>query len=241
MGAYKFILDGLTLPITPSSLEVRINNNNKTITLINDGEVNILKNAGLTDINFEFLIPSNREPFSLYERSFIPPYDYLEKIEKLKTSKAPFDFYVIRDESASADYAPNSHHRVSIEEYTIKEDANEHGKDYYVTVSLKQYKSYGTKVITTTESGTSTQTASSRDSSYSGSATSGSGTTAKTYTIKSGDSLWSISKTQLGDGNRWKEIYTLNADAIENAAKSNGRKSSSNGSYIYVGTVLKLP
>lgn len=34
--------------------------------------------------------------------------------------------------------------------------------------------------------------------------------TTKQYTIKSGDSLWSIAQKQLGDGNRFKEILKLN-------------------------------
>ena len=32
-----------------------------------------------------------------------------------------------------------------------------------------------------------------------------------TYTVASGDTLWSIAASRLGDGNRWREIATLNA------------------------------
>ena len=39
---------------------------------------------------------------------------------------------------------------------------------------------------------------------------------AKNYTIKKNDSLWKIAKEQLGDGNRWREIYELNKDVIKN-------------------------
>ncbi|MEV6504766.1 N-acetylmuramoyl-L-alanine amidase [Streptomyces sp. NPDC051642] len=42
--------------------------------------------------------------------------------------------------------------------------------------------------------------------------------TSSTYTVASGDTLWSIAAAKLGDGNRWQEIATLNgllhADAI---------------------------
>lgn len=47
-----------------------------------------------------------------------------------------------------------------------------------------------------------------------------------TYKVKKGDSLWSIAKNNLGDGNRWPEIKALNN------LPSNT---------IYAGTTLKLP
>ena len=50
-----------------------------------------------------------------------------------------------------------------------------------------------------------------------------------------------IARKQLGDGSRWKEIYSLNKKVIEAEARKRGRKSSSNGHWIYPGTKLKLP
>ena len=43
--AYKMYLDGVLMPITPSKVKVKINNQNKTLTLINGEEINILKEA----------------------------------------------------------------------------------------------------------------------------------------------------------------------------------------------------
>lgn len=51
-------------------------------------------------------------------------------------------------------------------------------------------------------------------------------TTANTYTVKKGDSLWKIAAEQLGNGTRYKEIKTINALASDT---------------IYAGQVLKLP
>lgn len=41
-------------------------------------------------------------------------------------------------------------------------------------------------------------------------------TTARTYTVRSGDSLWKISARLLGRGTRWREIYNLNRSTIKN-------------------------
>lgn len=52
---------------------------------------------------------------------------------------------------------------------------------------------------------------------------------AKTYTVKPGDCLYNISKSTLGDGGRYKEIYSLNKDKLKNP------------NLIYPGQVLQLP
>lgn len=53
---------------------------------------------------------------------------------------------------------------------------------------------------------------------------------AKTYTVKSGDSLWAIAKRYLGSGSRYNEIYELNKSTI-----------GSNPNLIYPGQVFTLP
>jgi hypothetical protein len=63
----------------------------------------------------------------------------------------------------------------------------------------------------------------------------------KTYTIISGDTLWKISTKQLGSGAKYMQIYNANSGTIESAAKSHGKSSSSNGHWIYPGTVLTIP
>lgn len=63
----------------------------------------------------------------------------------------------------------------------------------------------------------------------------------KKHVIKKGDTLWDIAARHLGGGRRWKEIYNLNKNAIEKAAKAHGFQSSDNGSRIWPGTSLKLP
>ena len=61
---YDFYLDKCLLPVSPQKLQIKINNANTTVTLINEGEVNLLKTAKLTDIEFECLIPQVKYPFA---------------------------------------------------------------------------------------------------------------------------------------------------------------------------------
>lgn len=55
---YSVFLDGMLFPVTPEKLDVKIKGANKTLTLVNDGEVNFLKTPGLTEIgNLEVILP----------------------------------------------------------------------------------------------------------------------------------------------------------------------------------------
>jgi nucleoid-associated protein YgaU len=56
------------------------------------------------------------------------------------------------------------------------------------------------------------------------------GTATRTYMVESGDNLSAIAKQELGDANRWREIYELNKDLIGN-----------NPDLIQPGMELKLP
>lgn len=63
----------------------------------------------------------------------------------------------------------------------------------------------------------------------------------KTYTVKSGDTLWGISKQFYGTGTKYNLIYNANVDIIESTAKSHGKSSSSNGHWIWAGETLTIP
>lgn len=218
--AYTFYLDGVQLPVAPSKLETKIKGKNKAITLINEGEVNILKMAGLTEITFEALIPQVSYPFA---SSFQKASYYLSKLERLKASQSPFQFIVSRV-SPSGKMFYNSNIKVSLEDYTISEDAKE-GFDLKISIKLKQYKAYGTKTVkVVTKQAQATPTASVQTERPAESAPQ-----KKTYTVVEGDCLWNIAKKYLGNGARYTEIYDLNKDKIKNP------------NLIYVGQVLILP
>lgn len=142
---YKFYLDKILMPITPSKVETSITNKNKTIVLINEGEINVLKNAGLTEISFDVMLPIiNKYPFAVYSKGFQTAGYYLEKFESLKTSKKPFQFIISRKFEKKLLFSTNM--KVSLEDYKIIEDAEE-GDCIKVSINLKQYRDYGTKIV----------------------------------------------------------------------------------------------
>ncbi len=145
MAGYFFYLDKCLLPIAPGKLQISIKNENRTIKLINEGQVNLLKMAGLTDIEFECTIPQVEYPFAVYPSGFRSAGYYLEYFEKLKTRQKPFQFIVTR---MMPDGTPlfGTNIKVSMEDYRITEDA-EDGFDLSVKVKLKQYRGYGTKSV----------------------------------------------------------------------------------------------
>lgn len=233
---YQFYMDGMLLPVTPGAMTLKVANQNKTVTLINEGEINILKLPGLSKISFNALLPNKEYPFAQYESGFQNAHYYMDKLELLKTKCLPFQFQVIRTDDRGEMLMDSLDMQVSLEEYELEENAEEYEFDVMAKIELKQYKTYGTKTIEfkKTETTTEATVTEKRDTSTAPKTTGG-------YTVVSGDNLWDIARVKLGDGSRMNEIYELNKDTIEAAAKKYGRSSSSNGWWIYPGTVLQLP
>lgn len=235
---YEFYMDGVRLPVTPSALTIKISNQNKTINLINEGQVNVLKTPGLSKISFSALLPNREYSFACYPSGYQPAQYYMSKLEALKTACKPFEFSVIRIDDSGEELMSAQPMTVSLESYELAEDAGSYGVDVMAKIELLTYVDVKTKLIEfkKSESNSSTKKATvtqKRDT-----------TTApknKTYTVKSGDTLWDIARVKLGNGSKWTSIYSLNKATIEAAAKKYGRSSSSNGWWIYPGTVLKLP
>ncbi len=223
--AYYFYLDKLLLPIAPSKLQLKINNQNKTLTLINDGEINILKKPKLTDIDFDAMIPQVKYPFALYKDGFQKASYYLKKLEQLKTSQEPFQFIVTRT-LPNGSMLFDTNLKVSLEDYKINEDKNE-GFDIVISVSLKQYKDYGTKTanITFAQSKPKATVQTPRPAESSPAPKS----TARTYTVVKGDCLWNIAKKFYGNGSQYPKIFNANKDKIKNP------------NLIYPGQVLTIP
>lgn len=140
---YDVYLDKMLCPVAPEKIQLKISNKNKTITLINEGEVNVLKKAGLTEISFDLLLPNVKYPFAIYKSNFKKADYFLKILENLKTNQKPFKFKVVR-QFPNGKMLFSTNMTVSMEDYKISDDTKK-GFDVTVSVKLKQYRAYGTK------------------------------------------------------------------------------------------------
>ena len=218
--AYEMYIGAMLCPVAPSKIEMKIKGQNKNLTLINDIQINVLKNPGLSEISFDILLPNSKYPFAVYEMGFKNAEYFLNQLEKMKVEKKPIWFQLIR-------FLPTNkitfmtQMKVSLEEYSIKDDVKQ-GFDITVSVKLKQYHDFTTKTHDISLIGIIEK--SSRPSE-----TSPEPVQDAIYTVVKGDCLWNIAKRFYGDGSKYTVIYEANKDKI----KSN--------MVIYAGQQLVIP
>lgn len=225
MNMYKFILqrgasngEGETMlfPLAPEQFNTSVGNKNKTIELVSVGEVNVIKDIGLRLFNFKLLLPKNDVLINsggLTNTEFHEPIWYLSRLREIKANKEIVFLVIIRRYIDGTNQDGSYHYKdlfggnlkVSIEDYKVEENAGEEG-DYWVTLNLKEYRQVGViknLVPTGKIEGNKIQVkeVTQRQSNRA---------TPATYTVKQGDTLWTIAKLQLGDGSKYKTIMELN-------------------------------
>ena len=159
---------------------------------------------------------------------------YFDKFKDLKENKKSFRFIVART-TPNGKRTWDTNLLMALEDFELKEDADE-GDDVLISFKLKQFKEYGVKIIHTNTN--KPETTSTSDTPRS---TDNKATKTDTYTVKSGDCLWNIAKKFYGNGAKWTTIYNANKSIIESTAQKYGKKSSSNGHWIYPNTKLTIP
>lgn len=144
---YYFMLGVLPLPIPPKSLEIKTPSMNKTLTLINEGEINIPKKEGLREISFDFLLPTfQKYPFAMYQIGDYTAATIILYLKVWKKLRIPIPFIVVRM-TPSGKFMYFTSILCLIEDVTYVEDAEEYGFDTNCSITLKEYNPYGTKRV----------------------------------------------------------------------------------------------
>lgn len=215
--AYEVYIDDMLLPIPPQKIPIKYSGQNKTATLINGEEINMIRPPGLAEISIDVVIPQMDYPCAVWDGSVDNAEDFVSRLQGLKESGDIFEFIVLRDTF-------DTNMDVTLEDYKVSDDAKE-GLDLVVSITMKEARNYGTKLMNFSilqEQKVPKATAPEENRTEPPPQTG-------TYAVMKGDCLSKIAKKQLGDANRWREIYNLNQDKI------------SNPNLIYAGQVLTLP
>lgn len=223
--AYYMYLGTMQIPIPPESITTTINNKNETIDLLGTGEVNILKQAGLTDISFKMLLPNSDYPFneSILFRRKRASY-YINKLERMKVGNPTmatvgqltglrgldgkiFQFIVVRMKP-NGEMLQMTNMKVTLEDYKVIEEAD-NGFDCYAEISLKRWRDYGTKKVSLqTDKNGNVTGVSEQSRSVNGKVANA---TAK---VSTKTTLQRLVKAEFGNTNHLFEIQALNKIAV---------------------------
>ena len=197
-------LCGVEMPEVPSAITIKTGNRNKTVELLNGDTINLLKSKGLQDISLTLAFP-------MLEGRRTAEY-YIGLFDKFKRKRKPTQFILTR---TTPDGKPleDTNVKVSIEDFSRNEDA---AKPFEVTysVNLKEYTDYGTQTVTikkVQKNGKTQKVANVKKEREKNNAPK-----AKKYTVKAGDTLWSISAKYLGSGAKYMQIFEANRKILSN-------------------------
>ena len=203
---YYFYLGQMELPVAPESLRTQIKNKNKVVSLVNGGDVNVLRDAGLTEFSFDAFLPNSKYPFAKHSRRAD---HYLSRIKKMKQEKKPFQFVVCRMKE-NGELLSFTNTRVTMEDYQVNESADE-GFDFIVRIKLKQYREFKTKTIQIQENQNGEKIGEIQAPR----------TTDREIPkqMVGGETLWQTLRKATGSGDQWASVARLNKIAVPTALR----------------------
>ena len=217
--------DKIRFPILPTSFKIVTAQQNTAQNVHRKGEINLLGEKSLETVELTSFFPAKEYSFCQYKGFNTTPYFYANKIKDWKNKKVTPRLLITGE--------PDINMCVSIEAFECGED--DASGDVTFTISLKEYVTVEySKPKKNTKAGKKVKKKKTKKK-----RSSKAKKTTK-YTVKKGDTLWGIAKKKTGKSSNWKKIYKKNKSVIEKAAKKHGRKSSSNGHWIYPGTKLVI-
>ena len=218
MSDYKMtlIVGGreINIPVLPAKLNVSSPGKNERVTVLELGEVLLLRKKGLRILSWESFFPVSKAPYTVGQ--IRDPVSIVQAIQKARDQKSPVRFLI-----TGTDLDCNL--RMGIDSFEYEERSGELG-DLYYTIKLYEWKDISPKRIVLPEK--KEEPAKTQEPERPGTPEQ----TSKTYTVKPGDCLWNIAKAIYGKGSDYTKIYNANKGVI-----------GSNPNLIYAGQVFTIP
>lgn len=217
----------IQLPVNPEDITISGSSSNDTTDTVGQGEISNIGFPGLKELTISSFFPKryNGELYINTGGQFEEPEFYIKFFEDIKKDRKPFRL-IITD--------LNINMLVSIESFSNTYAYGTDDVDY--ELELKEYKEHNIRILKATSTGfvniDSVQKVSSVTPTNTNSNRSVEKSIPKTYTVVSGDNLWTIAQRLLGDGSRWNEIYSYN---------NNRSIIGGNPNLIRPGQVLSIP
>ena len=195
--------DIFRFPILPAAINVQdyaiINDSNITGL----GDVTVFGGKGLRTIEISSFFPNPKKKYYFVSYTDYPKqYDCVNKIKKWMDKGEVLRFIVTGTEI-------NFQVRITDFEYSEQDGT----RDVYFTINLKEYRKI--KISSTTPKKKKTDNKTRTDTKETSSKTK-----QKTYTVKSGDTLYDIAKKYYGKGSDYKKIIEKNKSKYPSLAKS---------------------
>lgn len=182
-------------PVNPPELTVEGEKQIETIEIIDIGEVDIPTGDKRAGIRFSSFFPIEYDPGYCRYPDLPVPLEAVKTLEKWRDDGNPVRLLITG--SGIDDLVLI----ISVNRQTVGGEVD----DIYFDIAFRTWKEIKVKII----GSSSTMSIQSVDGSASRPDPK---PVPKTYKVVSGDSLWRIAKMQLGDGNRWQDIYNIQAN-----------------------------
>lgn len=207
--------------VLPGKISFSIGSKNKTVEILNLGEITKIKSRPQMQIKWSGFFPANGfQGIKVKEK----PKKICQKIKKFKSGKKPCHLVVTGNGVSVNIYC-------TIENFDYDEEGGAVG-DVNYNITLKEYRHIAVRKAVKGRKGKYIlKKVGARINN----------TDVTTYTIKKGDTLYRIAKKFLGSGSKKSIIYNLNKQTLDKAAKKRGYKSSKKGTRLFKGTKIKIP
>lgn len=214
----KTFIAGMQLPVNPfEDLTFSSTINTKEYDIISFGEVVKMGNRKSIELTIKSLFTDKSYPF-LAVSSPLPAIDYVNKIYEMFNKKSPVRFIVTGDKT-------DINLLCVITGFQHVQKFGEEG-EYYYTLVLKEYLEPKAKKVLLKNTVNIPRNSSANVQAVAPSRIEKEPSSTK-YTVRSGDSLWAISKLYYGSGNKYPTLLKANPSIKNNM--------------IYPNMVLNIP